>query len=175
MALAKVGQVMGAEIISKNRAREYVNLELDTGEKALLPLAQMLGDNSTQKRWRFDALQEDSEITVIVIHDRSGDEPFFIVSELIEKVRVNTADQASTSTVQSLAERFPTGRSLRGKPRRTQGGFNILVDGTTVFLPNSNLSGTKPESLKPTTDVKVFVHEVTASGKVIVGRAQKAS
>ncbi len=168
MAIAKVFDEMGAEVVSKNLPRGYVNLELDTGERALLPVSLMRGNSDVERRQRLARLQEESQIRVIVVEDKSGDTPFFIVSECIERHRPQV-EAAPTSSNTDLALRFPRGRMLRGRPRRNGNGFNIAVDGMTVFLPLSHLGTTNPASLKPNVDVKVYVHGVS-DGRVIVGK-----
>ena len=175
MAIAKLGEVIGAEVTSM-ASGGGVNLLLDTDERALLPLRQVFGESAEEQRQRVASMREQTEIRVIVIEDRTsfGRSPFFIVSENVDEHRNGHSDAGRPAggsvDREELARRFPVGMSVRGKPRRISGGFNVLVDGVNAFLPDSRLGKTKPDSLKPNIAVKAKVAEVNERGQVILTR-----
>ena len=177
MAIAKVRETTGAEVLSRS-PKGCINLMLDSGERALLPVGLMSGRSIDARLDRSDSLKEGDEIRVIVIEDRSSmSGAFFIVSENLDYFdredgggEVCDSSGCAPCDREAVVRLFPVGRRIQGKPRRTTGGFTIHVDGHDAFLPTSRLCGTKAESLRPNVPVKASVVEVDELGRVILTR-----
>src|SRR5262245_11599539 len=66
MSIAKVGEVIGAEVTAINSAKSVVILELESAEPAIM-LPSGLGDGV-----KFDSIHEGQQFRVLVVEKREG-------------------------------------------------------------------------------------------------------
>ncbi|MCA9805766.1 MAG: hypothetical protein KC777_27530 [Cyanobacteria bacterium HKST-UBA02] len=180
MALASTGATLNGEVIARNHEKGSVTLELDTGERAVLPSSRMLG-KTQQDRWeRFERLSDGTEIRVLVIAQREDRNfrPWFIVSERLDddvempegedSDSAETAPSVSHAHLEELLRLFPVGKRVTGKVLGRRSGAIAVRLGTVVaLLPLALIGSAKESSFQSGVNVKATVHEVGASGVVL--------
>lgn len=180
MALASTGAILNAEVIARNHAKGSLTLELDTGERALLPAGEMLGQTLQERRERFERLTDGTEIRVLVIaqlEDRNF-RPWFIVSERLDvdvempegegSESAETEPSVSHAQLEELLRLFPVGKRVTGKVLGRRNGAIAVRLGTVVaLLPLALIGSAKESSFHSGVNVKATVHEVGASGVVL--------
>lgn len=174
MALSKVGEVTGGEIVAINRAKQSCRLELDSGEFAVLPFGRLKGDN---RQARFGELREGMHVRVLVLETRNADgfgKPFHIVSERLDDAVSVEEEAVETPGVEAkpdagLVVKFPVGRRVKGPFAHVADGAVIVLlhDGVRARLPLSEMGGMKVTSLRKGVAVSASVLRVDATGVVL--------
>lgn len=173
MSLTTLGQVLGGEVVGRNNYKCSIWLMLDSGEKAYLPLGQMMGIN------RFQELTDGTEIKVKVIVINEGNrpgEPFILVTENLdaepERAPVQEEDVRKPVSPEIL-RRYPTGLRVRGRVESVRSDCLLveIADNVIAALPFSELDGSKPGSFRRGVNVKAQVLSVGDDGVKLTRRS----
>lgn len=180
MALTNVCEIMGGEVVSRNPAKGSVWLELDSGERALLPARRSLSS--------FDDLVEGAVRTVKVIHVQDGNipgKPFILVSEYLDDepdiAEVDSGDEADEGSSPYAVSpdtvvRFPVGKKVKGTVERVlSDSLVVSIDsGILAVLSFSELAGSKKTSFRRGGKLNAFVMRAAPEGIALTRRAEVA-
>lgn len=175
MALSKIGQVTGGEIVVINHDKGFAVLELDSAERASLCRGNCKGDDRSA---RFDSLEVGMELRVLVLEttdDRFG-RPFHRVTErldtVIEAVPSDDGSRAKDAGPDpELVAKFPTGKSVKGKFLHVAGdAIVVLLDGVRALLPLTELGTSKAGSFRKDVPVSARVLRIDGSNVVLSRR-----
>lgn len=175
MSIAKVGEVIGAEVTAINSAKSVVILELDSAERAIM-LPSGLADGV-----RFDSIREGQLFRVLVVEKREGRnyQASFLVSQRLDaevfdpEHLVETAQPRQPWTPDPELVKKYLGKNITGKVVRSTGdGIVVMVDNTTrALLPYAELGSTKQASLRDKCNVKAKVVRVDGNQLVLSKKA----
>lgn len=182
MALATLGETLKGEVISRNESKGSVTLELDTGERALLPGGNMLGKSWSDRQERFEALTDGNEIQVIVVAERQDRnfKSWFIVSERLDDAIETDQSEGSEAVkptfsggaLDELVSRYPAGKRITGVVQgRRADAIAVRVGNVVALLPIGEIGTAKSTSFQNGVNVKATVLAVGAQGLVLTRKA----
>jgi|AGTN01.2.fsa_nt_gi hypothetical protein len=176
MSIAKVGEVIGAEVTAINSAKSVVILELDSAERAIM-LPSGLAEGV-----KFDSIREGQQFKVLVVQKSEGwnFQTRFLVSQRLDAEVFDPEHLEETAERRQpqkpnpeLVAKYPVGRKVSGTVVRSTGdGIVVMIDRTTrALLPFGELGATKQASLRDKCNVKAVVLRVEGNQLVLSKKA----
>jgi len=181
---ARKGDLVMAEVTAKNTEKRYLLIVLETGQTSMIHESRLSGERASDRKVRFDGLEEGSEFLVRVLDAYQEGRHFNWRIEVSERAVTETVERReeegeSRQVVVLSEEALRQANQLRLSQRvvrgvvigsAPEGGKMVQLNGFAGLLPAKAFNTKRPNPFTNGHTVRVKVDAVV-EGQVIFTRA----